>query len=177
MTTPERRAAPRVSVKARSSVKIDGRMHSVELVDISPVGARLACKLQPDLGQDVKLYLRNGKAIDGAVARHVDEGFAIAFTEGPPDAVPAKTFFWKLESYVFSGAYAPRQRPVHGRHVPNESLIESCTVLEWSDDRIRMDTPVRLTIGSRVHLCGRTCEVQGKSGQVYTLSAVAAPRG
>lgn len=173
MSTPDRRAAPRLAVKARSSVKFDGRMHDVELLDISPVGARVASVLRPPLGAELKLYLRNGKAIDAVVARWVDEGFALAFTEGPPRTLPFKTFFWKLESYVFSGAYEPRARVTHGRHLANESLIESCTVLEWADDTARIDTSIRLPIGVRIHLCGGPFEVVDKLGQVYTVHRVA----
>jgi hypothetical protein len=168
-TTAERRAAPRLAVKARSSVKFDGRIVPVTLRDISPSGARIGAREVPAVGAHLKLYLRSGIALTASVVRATEDGFAVAFDDAPK-AVPCKTFFWKLESYVFaSGAYAPRVRASAGRHLRDEALVETCTLTEWNDVFARLETKVRLNIGERIHVGGRPMRVTAKRGASYDL--------
>jgi hypothetical protein len=155
-------------------LKLDGRLLPVDLLDISPAGARLGTKEPPpETGHPVKLYLRSGAAIDAVVVRRTETGFALQFAERAPPELPHKTFFWKLESYVFSGAYGPQKRAPRGRHLPDHALVESCTITAWDETSARMETDVRLAIGSRVHLCGRPMAVATKRGRVYGLSLAA----
>lgn len=168
-TTVERRAAPRLAVKARSSVKIDGRIVPVTLRDISPSGARVGASEAPSVGSHLKLYLRGGTALAATVVRETEDGFAVAF-EDAPKSVPCKTFFWKLESYVFaSGAYAPRVRSAAGRHLRDGALVETCTLTEWDEGSARLETNVRLNIGERIHVGGRPMRVTAKRGASYDL--------
>ena len=173
MVAIERRRAPRLAVRSRSTLKLDGRLVPVELLDISPLGARIALdEPVPGAGTPVKLYLRAGKPLEAVVVRPTEGGFALTFIENEPSALPCKTFFWKLESYVFSGAYDPAQRAPNGRHLPTQALVDTCTVTAWDDWGARIETSIRLAIGARVHLCGRKMVVTEKHGTVYTLEPV-----
>lgn len=173
MAAFERRRAPRLAVRSRSTLKVEGRLVPVELIDISPLGARVAMDEPPPRpGTPVKLYLRAGKPLEANVVRTTEDGFALAFRESEPTSLPCKTFFWKLESYVFSGAYSPEARAPSGRHLPNQALVDTCTVTAWDEWGARIDTSVRLSIGARVHLCGRKMVVTEKHGTVYTLEPV-----
>jgi hypothetical protein len=170
MALRDRRRVPRLAVRSRSTLKVDGRLVPVELIDISPLGARIGMRdPTPAPGTPVKLYLRAGKPLEAVVVRATEGGFALEFAESEPTAMPCKTFFWKLESYVFSGAYAPNARAAHGRHLPTQALVDTCTVLAWDEWGARIDTAVRLALGTRVHLCGREMVVTEKHGTVFTL--------
>lgn len=171
----ERRTAPRLSVKARCAAKRNGALVQMDLSDISPSGARLVTREEFAVGDVVKLYLRSGRALDATVARRTSDGFAVAFADDAPTAMPHKTFFWKLESYAFaSGDYTPAKRTAHGRHLSNDALVEDCTVLDWTEGTARIDTPVRLVLGTEIHLCGRRHKAVAKRGSVYDLEAIAA---
>jgi hypothetical protein len=168
----DRRAAPRLAVKAAATVKVDGALVSATLRDISPSGARFASDAPPALGTPVKVYLRSGMVIDGVVARATADGFAVAYADVAPAALPSVTYFWKLDSYVFaSGEYTPRTRGAGGRHLPSEAMIERCTVTDWRDDGALIVAERRIPLGARVHLGGREMTVATKRGTTYSLVA------
>jgi hypothetical protein len=89
----DRRIAPRLSVKAAATVKVDGALVSATLRDISPSGARFASAAPPPTGTQVKIYLRSGMVLDGVVARPTEDGFAVAYGDAAPTQLPSVTYF------------------------------------------------------------------------------------
>lgn len=66
----------RVAVLGRYMLA-DRREYPCQTVDMSPGGVRLTCAVQGELGERVVLYLEHIGRIEGIIARHCADGFAV----------------------------------------------------------------------------------------------------
>ena len=72
----------RVAVLGRYMLA-DRREYPCQTVDMSPGGVRLTCAVQGQVGERVVLYLEHIGRIEGTIARHCTDGFAVQLTATP----------------------------------------------------------------------------------------------
>jgi hypothetical protein len=61
----------------------DRREYPCQTVDMSPGGVRLTCAVQGEVGERVVLYLEHIGRIEGTIARHCADGFAVQLNATP----------------------------------------------------------------------------------------------
>ncbi|MEG9527860.1 MULTISPECIES: PilZ domain-containing protein [Methylobacterium] len=61
----------------------DRREYPCQTVDMSPGGVRLTCAVQGEVGERVVLYLEHIGRIEGIIARHCPDGFAVQLNATP----------------------------------------------------------------------------------------------
>jgi hypothetical protein len=72
----------RVSVLGRYMLA-DRREYPCQTVDMSPGGVRLSCAVRGEVGERVVLYLEHIGRIEGLIARHCEDGFAVQLNATP----------------------------------------------------------------------------------------------
>jgi hypothetical protein len=72
----------RVSVLGRFMLA-DRREYPCQTVDMSPGGVRLTCAVRGEVGERVVLYLEHIGRIEGRIARHCADGFAVQLNATP----------------------------------------------------------------------------------------------
>jgi hypothetical protein len=136
----ERRRHQRVRVALLGRYMLPNRQeYPCQTVDISPGGALLVAPVKGEIGARIIAYFEHIGRLEGAVARHVEQGFAISFsaTIRKRDKL-ASQLTWLANREVLG---LPEDRS-HGRLVP----INPMTMLRLPSGR---EFPVRLIDVSR----------------------------
>ncbi|SDN77442.1 PilZ domain-containing protein [Methylobacterium phyllostachyos] len=81
-TDERRHQRVRVAVLGRYMLA-DRREYPCQTVDMSPGGVRLSCAVRGEIGERVVLYLEHIGRIEGLIARHCADGFAVQLNATP----------------------------------------------------------------------------------------------
>ncbi|MGD9670702.1 MAG: PilZ domain-containing protein [Hyphomicrobiaceae bacterium] len=163
---PERRLHKRFALKLVGRfMRADRQEYACELIDVSVGGMAVASPVQPDVGENIIVYMDELGGLEGKVARVFDDGFAISFTATPHKREKlAARITWLVNRDELAGVETrAHERRLPGRNSNSLKLSDEITlqvqVIDVSLSGANVATEARPPLGSEVQLGKLRAEV------------------